>query len=69
MREVIRDKNRLEHILDHIEKVLDAAQGKSFEQFSEDPILFGAIAYYTMIIGEAAYMLTNQERHAVECSM
>ena len=60
MREVIRDKNRLEHILDHIEKVLNAAQGKSFEQFSEDPILFGAIAYYTMIIGEAAYMLTKE---------
>ena len=60
MREPIRDKNRLEHIIDHIEKVLDAAEGKDFAQFKDDPILFGAIAYYTMIIGEAAYMLTKE---------
>ena len=60
MRESIRDKNRLEHIIDHIEKVLDAAEGKDFAQFKDDPILFGAIAYYTMIIGEAAYMLTKE---------
>ncbi len=60
MREPIRDKNRLEHIIDHIEKVLDASEGKDFAQFKDDPILFGAIAYYTMIIGEAAYMLTKE---------
>ena len=50
----------MEHIIDHIEKVLDAAEGKDFAQFKDDPILFGAIAYYTMIIGEAAYMLTKE---------
>jgi len=60
MREQVRDKNRLEHILDHIEKVLAAAEGKSFAEFDSNPILFGAIAYYTMIIGEAAYMLTKE---------
>lgn len=60
MREQIRDKHRLEHILDHIEKVLNAAEGKTFAEFNDDPILFGAIAYYTMIIGEAAYMLTKE---------
>ncbi len=60
MREAIRDKNRLEHIIDHIDKVLDAAEGKTFAQFNADPILFGAIAYYTMVIGEAAYMLTKE---------
>ena len=65
MREPLRDKNRLEHMLEHIEKVLNAAKGKSFAEFNDDPILFGAIAYYTMIIGEAAYMLTKdfKERH------
>ena len=46
-------------MLEHIEKVLNAAKGKSFAEFNDDPILFGAIAYYTMIIGEAAYMLTK----------
>ena len=60
MRERLRDKNRLEHILDHIDKVLGAAEGKTFAEFNDDPILFGAIAYYTMIIGEAAYMLTKE---------
>ncbi|MBR0243426.1 MAG: DUF86 domain-containing protein [Bacteroidaceae bacterium] len=60
MREPLRDKSRLEHMLGHIEKVLNAAEGKTFAEFNEDPILFGAIAYYTMIIGEAAYMLTKE---------
>ena len=60
MREPLRDKNRLEHMLDHIDKILSAAEGKTFAEFNEDPILFGAIAYYTMIIGEAAYMLTKE---------
>ena len=61
MREPLRDKNRLEHI----EKVLNAAKGKSCAEFNNDPILFGAIAYYTMIICEAAYMLTKdfKEQH------
>ena len=36
MREAIRDKNRLEHIIDHIDKVLDAAEGKTFAQFNAD---------------------------------
>ena len=65
MREPLRDKSRLEHMLDHIGKVLDAAEGKTLPDFTEDHILFGAIAYYTMIIGEAAYMLTKdfKEQH------
>lgn len=46
--------------MDHIDKVLDAAEGKTFAQFNADPILFGAFAYYTMVIGEAAYMLTKE---------
>ena len=60
MREPLKDKHRLEHMLDHIEKVLNAAKDKSFAEFNDDPILFGAIAYYTMIIGEAAYMLSKE---------
>ena len=60
MREPIRDRHRLEHMIDHIDKVLSAAKNKTFEDVNDDPILFGAIAYYTMIIGEAAYMLTKE---------
>ena len=64
MRESLRDKNRLEHMLDNISKVQDAANGFSFEQFCDDPIRFAAISYYTMIIGEAAYMLTKEFKDA-----
>jgi len=60
MREQVRDRNRLEHILDQIDKILNIAKDKSFAEFNEDPLLFGAISYYTMIIGEATYMLTKE---------
>ena len=45
--------------MDQIEKITKITEGKTFEEFNDDPVLFGAIAYYTMIIGEAAYMLTK----------
>ena len=64
MRELLRDKNRLEHILDQIRNAENAASGITFEQFDGDPILFAAISYYTMIIGEAAYMLTKEFKEA-----
>ena len=65
MREQVRNKNRLEHMLEYIEKAQEAAEGYSFNQFCNDPIRFAAISYYTMIIGEAAYMLTKdfKEQH------
>ena len=49
---------------DHIDKVLDAAKGNTYADFCADPILFGAIAYYTMVIGEAAYMLSRRFKDA-----
>ena len=48
MRELLRDKNRLEHMLEHICKAEDAAKGFTFEQFNNDPIRFAAISYYTL---------------------
>jgi len=47
-------------MLDYIHKVEEAAEGFTYEQFANDPIRFAAISYYTMIIGEAAYMLTKE---------
>lgn len=35
MRELLRDKNRLEHMLEHICKAEDAAKGFTFEQFNK----------------------------------
>ncbi len=64
MREQVRNKNRLEHMLEYIEKAQEAAEGYSFDHFCNDPIRFAAISYYTMIIGEAAYMLTKDFKEA-----
>ena len=64
MREAIKDKNRLQHILDNIERIQNAVQGNNFEQLKNDHILFAAISYYTMIIGEAVYMLTKEFKDA-----
>ena len=50
MRESLRDKNRLEHMLEQICKAEDAAKGFTFEQFSDDPIRFAAISYFTMMM-------------------
>ncbi|MBQ9356815.1 MAG: DUF86 domain-containing protein [Prevotella sp.] len=51
-------------MLDNISKAQDAAQGFSYEQVCNDSIRFAAICYYTMIIGEAAYMLTKEFKDA-----
>ena len=58
MREPLKDKNRLEHILDAIDIILERTKGLSYEKFISDKILYGGIVYYTMIIGEAAYKLS-----------
>lgn len=60
MREPLKDKNRLEHILSAIDIILDRTKGMSFEELTTDKILFGGIVYYTMIIGEAAYKLSKE---------
>lgn len=59
MRERIKDKNRLQHIIDSIDIILQRTEGLTYEVFSSDRILFGGIIYYTLIIGEAAYKLTK----------
>ena len=59
MRERIKDKNRLQHIIEAIDTILQRTEGLSYEDFSSDRILFGGVVYYTLIIGEAAYKLTK----------
>lgn len=59
MRERIKDKNRLQHIIDSIDIILQRTEGLTYEVFSSDRILFGGIVYYTLIIGEAEYKLTK----------
>lgn len=59
MREPLKDKSRLEHILCAIDTILDRTNGLTYESLTSDKILFGGIVYYTMVIGEAAYHLSK----------
>lgn len=62
MRERIKDKNRLEHILNAIDTIQSRTAGFTFDDLTADKVFFAGIVYYTMIIGEAAYMLTSEFR-------
>ena len=58
MREQVRDKGRLEHILQAIDKVFEFTQDVKREDFKKDSILYFAIVKNIEIIGEASYMLS-----------
>jgi len=59
MREPIRDKGRLEHMLDAIDRVLGYMEGKSFDNLSKDKIEYYGIVKCIEIVGEAAYKLSK----------
>jgi len=50
MREPLKDKSRLEHILDAIDTILEKSNGLTYEGLTADKIVFGGIVYYTMVI-------------------
>ena len=54
MRERVRDKGRLEHILQAIDKVFEFSNGVKREDFQKDSILYFAIVKNIEIIGEAS---------------
>ena len=66
MREPINDKLRLEHILGAIDILLNGRAKYTFEQVTQDPIIFHGFVKHVEIIGEAVYMLSKQfkESHA-----
>ena len=59
MREPIRDKGRLLHIIDAIDTILERTKEMTYEDLVADKVIFGGIVYYTMIIGEASYKLSR----------
>lgn len=59
MREPLKDKSRLEHMLFAIDTILEKSNGLKYEDLVADKIVFGGIVYYTMVIGEAAYHLSK----------
>jgi len=59
MRENIRDRDRLEHIIEAINRVLEFAEGKTIEQLEADNLKYYGIVKNIEIVGEATYMLTK----------
>ena len=62
MREPIRDRGRLEHMLAAIDRVMEYMEGKSLDDLSEGSIAYYGIVKNIEIIGEAAYKLSQQFR-------
>ncbi|MCL2510682.1 MAG: DUF86 domain-containing protein [Bacteroidales bacterium] len=62
MREKIKDKGRLEHILESIDYVTEFIDGIEFEDFLKNKMLQFAVVKNLEIIGEASYKLTNDFR-------
>lgn len=60
MREPVRDKGRLEHMLNAIDRVLNYMDGKSFDDLPKDKIEFYGIVKCIEIVGEAAYKLSKE---------
>ena len=63
MREQIRDKERLEHILHAIDILLEYKQKYTIDEVMNNPIVFFGFVKHVEIIGEAAYKLTLDFRN------
>ena len=59
MRENVRDRDRLEHIVEAITIILDFADGKTKEELEADKLRYYGIVKNIEIIGEATYKLTR----------
>lgn len=64
MREPVRDKGRLEHIVEAIDRILDFMSDKSFEEISKDKLEYYGIVKCIEIVGEATYKLSLQFKKA-----
>ncbi len=59
MREAIKDKGRIEHMLEMARNLQEAKASHTYEEILNDKILFYGLTKMTEIIGEAAYKLTQ----------
>ncbi|MCR4613686.1 MAG: DUF86 domain-containing protein [Bacteroidaceae bacterium] len=64
MRERIKDIDRLQHMLESIEVLLESRHVHSLEDIVADRILFHGYVKEVEIIGEAAYKLTKEFRES-----
>lgn len=58
MREPLRDRSRLEHMIYAIDTILERAERMTYEEMTSDKIMFAGLVYHTMVIGEACYKLS-----------
>jgi len=65
MREPLKDRERLGHILTAADNILRYTDGKTFDDLKSDDMMCYAVVYNIMTIGEAAYYLTKafQRQH------
>ena len=62
MREPVRDRERLEHIVEAIDNMLDFADGRTKEELEADKLRYYGIVKNVEIVGEAAYKPTKAFR-------
>ena len=62
MREKVRDKGRLEHILEAIEGIEEFHAQYTFEDVKKSKLIFYGFTKFVEVIGEAVYMLTADFR-------
>ena len=60
MREKIRDRGRLEHIVEQLNNIEEFVANKTLKDLENDKVLQYAVIKCIEIIGEASYMLTNE---------
>ena len=64
MREPLRDRGRLEHILETIDRLLNRTEGLTLEDLRRDAIFYYGVVKHIEIVGEAAYKLSLAFREA-----
>ena len=64
MREPIRDRARLEHILTAINRIQLFVKDRSEDEVKKDGILYFAVVKNIEIIGEASYMLSKEFKNS-----
>lgn len=62
MREEVRDIERLEHMLEAMNTLLDYKEHHTLEEAKANPIIYFGLVKHVEIIGEAVYKLTLQYR-------
>ena len=60
MREPLRDRERLKHILAAIDRIQRYTSGKTYDDLVADDMMYYAVVKNIEIIGEAANMLTPE---------